>query len=156
MDGISIHPLISQSQLRIILSSGTLKWYLLPFFPLCSRMFLPTSKWVCLCAEYSQWIPKGSWSSSKPKAIKHRMYQTVADVVVSVCSPFLSDKHFFLSLSFYFTDITDWVSWWSMFFLYEVHNKAPPSAAQSSAPSVTGESPSLTCVWRSCFNSDWC
>lgn len=124
---------------------------------LCLRTCLPTSKWACPCVEYSQWTPKGSWSWSRPKAIKHRKYGSIAEVIVCSGQLFLSHRCLlFPLLLFRFTDTAGSVSWWSTFSLYEVHNTTPPSAAQSSAPSVTGGSRSLRCVLRSCCNLNWC
>ena len=57
---------------------------------------------------------------------------------------------------FYFADTAGSASWWSTSSLYGVHNITPPSAARSSAPSVSGDNPSLRCALRSCFDSHEC
>lgn len=104
------------------------------------RMCSLTSKLAFPRVGSSQWIPKASWSWSRPEETKQRQYGSVANI-----------QELFLAIptnnvGFYLTDTAGWANWWSMFFLYGVPSTTPPSAAQSSAPSVSGDNPSLRCV----------
>lgn len=81
----------------------------------------------------TSWVPNHHWSHCFGRSDKRLLFPVMA--------------------GFYLTDTAGWASWWSMFSRCGVHNTTPPSAAPSSAPSVTGDSPSLRCALRSCFNS---
>lgn len=96
--------------------------------------------------------PKGELILEQAKGNKTSYVLVTGGIVFCLSAVSLRQMFIVLiSVFFHFTDTAGWVSSWSMFFLCEVHNTTPPSAAQSSAPSVTGDSPSLRCVWRSCF-----